>query len=325
MKIYKHITIVDLVALVTIFSILFLYFLFQIKNELKSDPILASAEELKNDVLNCKSKNILNGALYKKKVNFSNCDEVKKELETFGLELNVEKMIEYGYLDENELDNYYKKNKSLISVSIYNENNEVKFVLNKNPFSKYKKSLSYNIIYNVMNPISDNSSVLKNIDIDKNELYVEKINNQKNFIFKGNVIDNYVAFNNLLFRIVSVDSYGKVKLVFNDFVDIKSNYEDIFYNLNEWLEKSLNKESFKKRIVNHTWCLNDLCVENKVGLLTEEEDKIVQSYLKKDYEYWKLNSKPNLTEAYIKPVIILDEIVEIEDGNGTLDDPYIVK
>lgn len=84
------------------------------------------------------------------------------------------------------------------------------------------------------------------------------------YVFKGNS-DNYIAFNEELWRIVSLEKDGTVKIVRNDLLNLKKNYKDaIEYLNNDYYNSLKNKNLIEKKDFNTTYY--------DIGNLTTEED-----------------------------------------------------
>lgn len=130
-----------------------------------------------------------------------------------------------------------------------------------------------------------------------------KRNKGEKFVYTGEADDNYVLFSGMMFRIVSTDGDGNVKLITDNTIS-NVNYGDndlgfkdsnIYTWLNEYFYNNLNSES-RKYMKEVTWCYDnqenpgiiDTCnnsVNAKVGLLSVSE-----------YERAKVNNRSYLTQ-----------------------------
>ena len=213
------------------------------------------------------------------------------------------------------------------------------------------------------------------------------------YIYRGDDVNNYVSFNDMLFRIIKIDSSNNIKLVLNERTedyyawDNKYNSEraqnvgnttnylltNIRKSLNEYYDKTFTKES-KAKIVSKTLCVGkysftdnfssekecSIIKENeKIGLLNLMDYKNAsldsgcvslksgectnRNYLANDsIGTWTLNSSSDDTyrvfyisnevdestasnEKRINPVIYLSDKVITNQGNGSLEKPYIIK
>lgn len=151
----------------------------------------------------------------------------------------------------------------------------------------------------------------------------ELINDENIYYFRGNVLNNYVSFANLLWRIVKINEDGSVKLVLNDVIDVLTKYSEdevafsdslIKESLDSWY--SLNLANYADYIANYKFC-NDymltgetfnaynrivtdknpvnIClgeeVSTKIGLLTADEVMYAGASLEKNESYYLMNSE----------------------------------
>ena len=213
------------------------------------------------------------------------------------------------------------------------------------------------------------------------------------YIYRGDDVNNYVKFNDQLWRIVKVDSEGDIKLVLatkledtyywddaynsekDDNVGITTDYlhTDIRKTLNDYYEENFTKDN-KAKIVSKKLCIgkyditDDFSVEKECSIIKENE-KVgllnatdyqnasldsgcinLQSNECTNYNYlsdnefvtWLLNATSKNTysvlnlsgtisesrasrEMRINPVINLTNRVIILSGDGTQENPYMVK
>lgn len=181
-----------------------------------------------------------------------------------------------------------------------------------------------------------------------------------NYIYKGNVNNNYVKYNNMLYRIVRVNKDDTMVLISNDYINVlnwdkeKTNYLDSNINkyLNEYYAKMLNKNI----LTNNSVCLDNfdnlsnITCNNKnsdhyVNLLNVSDflNSIVdgKSYLVKDEEIFWLNDSSSdkvwhtngvnvsMSESNnfyeVKPVITLKATAIYYSGDGSIENPYIIE
>ncbi len=181
------------------------------------------------------------------------------------------------------------------------------------------------------------------------------------YIFKGKVDNNYLEYNNLLYRVVKIYKDGSVEIVLEDGINslyydeenvsyIKS---DIHKYLNDiYMDKLVDKEDVNKgpicldmvNNIENITC-NDIDYSSYVKLLMVGDyvNSILdgESYLNKDGEYyylgnnsskgiWILNGE-NLSisdtkNAYkVRPVITLKNTSKYISGKGSLEEPFIIK
>lgn len=190
-----------------------------------------------------------------------------------------------------------------------------------------------------------------NITYNTNGLYKVDDNN---YYYKGFVNNNYVNYNGRLYRVVSINE-NSIKLIENDSVTTMYYGNNVFGEsyINNWLNNdysnsviSINSDYCNKEIdINDYKC--DETINTKVGLLTVEEYLLAgakESYLNNKNYWWLLNysdKKPlyvnnegninntvvNNGEYYsfgVRPVITISRDIELKNGVGTLEDPYII-
>lgn len=115
------------------------------------------------------------------------------------LEVNISKLIEEGLMKN--ISEYTKDEETSCSgkVTIYNNNDNFLYIPNINCGDKYKTKNLHDTI------ISDN------LVTTGNGLY--QINDE--YVFKGDNINNYISINNILFRIISINEDGTIRLIEN--------------------------------------------------------------------------------------------------------------
>ncbi len=140
----------------------------------------------------------------------------------------------------------------------------------------YENSLAYNIINNASNNYDVNRTKLS----DKTSLESKKLikvneNNQEYYYFNGDVVDNYVYFDNMCFRVVKIDADKSTELILQDVNGdcSKNNYiineldygykidnDNIIFDRNKMLEniKSFeDKLKSKNKIKIGNWCYSN--------------------------------------------------------------------
>lgn len=235
------------------------------------------------------------------------------------------------------------------------------------------------------------NDIVKDTKTDEYGNGVYTINNE--LVYRGDDVDNYVSFNDQLWRIVKVDSEGDIKLVLatksedtyywddaynsekDDNVGITTDYlhTNIRKSLNDYYENNFAKDN-KAKIVSKNLCIgkynitDDFSVEKECSIIKENENVgllnatdyqnasldsgcvNLQSQECTNYNYlsgdefvtWLLNASSENTysvlnlsgtigesrasrEMRINPVINLTNRVIILSGDGTQENPYIVK
>lgn len=185
--------------------------------------------------------------------------------------------------------------------------------------------------------------------------------NDSDYIFNGNVTNNYVYYSNQLWRIIKIDKDKKISLITDDNVSSlvysydTNNYQDSYaYSwLNDKYYNSLNNPD--KYLEENKWCVSpgktkeENCKKkttSKVGLLAYYQYKIAganKGFLNINKYYWTLTpSEENKTwyvfaeggvndnsyeddnyHSYgVRPVITIKNSVNYVSGTGTKEDPY---
>lgn len=233
----------------------------------------------------------------------------------------------------------------------------IKGKVNTNKIGKYE------ITYQVADSLDNTTIVTREVEVIESLSKVVKTDTKaSNGYYKGERYDNYIMFNNILFRIVKINSDDTVTIVSdNPLANIdygaKNNRFD-GSNMDEWLNDyfypQLSDKS-KKLIVSSKWC-DDIYKEGKstcdryskkknVGILSLEDyvnslDNLGFSYLGIMARVWYNNfdsnnqvwsGKSNTQAAYkdnillnIKPAINLKKDTRITGGDGSPDDPYLI-
>jgi len=217
--------------------------------------------------------------------------------------------------------------------------------------------------YNEFNVIKPNDKLVELLTKENNIAYSGDGLYQKDdlYYYRGKNVNNYVYYSGRLFRIVSIDD--NVKLISND-IDTtlvwgyESNYQDSY--INKWLNNnyynSLSQGDFeliKSSLCNNSIDINNYScnetIEENVGLLTTEEYIRAMgsdSYLNINKYWWTLNYDEDNMVYYVnnegtinnishsldtyysygvRPVINLSREITYLKGEGTLDNPYVIK
>lgn len=222
---------------------------------------------------------------------------------------------------------------------------------------------TYEITYKVTDSLDNETTVKRTVEVIESlsKVVTEDTKSTNNY-YKGTTSDNYVMFNNILFRMVKINSDGTVTIASeNPLANIdygaKNNRFD-GSNMDEWLNNyfypQLNNKS-KKLIVSSKWC-DDIYTEGKttcdryskaknIGILSLQDyvnslDNEKNTYLEIMARTWYNNFdgnnkvwsvKSSSKEAYndnillnIRPAITLKKDTKITGGTGERDDPYLL-
>ncbi len=220
---------------------------------------------------------------------------------------------------------------------------------------------TYTIQYKISDSFENESVVTRKIKVIQTLNKVVEDSTDKDKIYKGNDVQNYIMFSNMLFRIVGLNSDGSVKIVASDNIGTV-NYDDVDKWLNDYFYDHLTDKS-TKYIVKGSFCKSTVsdknvdtvksCKGNKkenVGLLSisDYNNSVIDgnSYLYPNNIAWTSNNQNdnkawavrtyfsgNGTSKYMSfddkynfavyPVINLKKGIKLIDGDGSLGDPYI--
>lgn len=163
------------------------------------------------------------------------------------------------------------------------------------------------------------------------------------YIFKGEIENNYVLYNNMLWRIIKINSDSSLELILDDYINMlpKNLISTFFDNL----ESNLDLDY----LIENNICKDTFDNENNITYQKLEKDKYVSllsvyDYMNSFYEnktfitndeekLWLYNndahtngdklSTSNENNFYeIKPVITIKNSTLYKSGNGTKNSPY---
>ncbi len=227
---------------------------------------------------------------------------------------------------------------------------------------------TYTITYTAKDRLDNSSTVTRTVEVIENlSNTIGEVTQTSNGVFKGLAENNYLMFNNMLFRIVRINSDKSILVVsdnslFNvDFGGKRYTGSSLDEFLNTYFYSLLEKEN-QDMIVESKWCDDEInsdymktecsrySEKRKIGILALEDYNNSlnngESYLDDIRVTWYMNFNkegnpwvlstlydyPNRVAAMdkdylfnVKPAFTLKENVKIYDGNGTIDDPYIVR
>ena len=199
-----------------------------------------------------------------------------------------------------------------------------------NLFRIYNKTKNINLL---------SEYIIKNNDITTKD----GLNNENSsYTFKGEVNNNYVLYNNLLWRIVKISNNSSITLILDDYINmlpknlINLFLENLTNNLNtDYLTKNkicideMNDNEITCNKTNNDSYISLLSVYDYLNSFYEEK-----TFITKDKEImWLYNndnhtngdsiSKSNENNFYeIRPVITLKANTTYKTGNGHKDNPY---
>ncbi len=222
--------------------------------------------------------------------------------------------------------------------------------------------IKYYRIYNPKIDSSDGSVLLAQDIVGRNE-YVTSgaglYSSSGNYIYKGDVNNNYLKYNNLLWRILRINADNTIDIILDDYSNIlswdsevgKYSASEINTYLNDYFIKSLDKNVLAKvnicddvvndlnkitcEIQNNDEYVKLLDINNFLNSVKDKksylvgEDEIFWLSNYSDDKVWHTNginvSQSTSNKFYeIKPVVRLKNTVTYSEGDGTVNNPYIV-
>lgn len=219
--------------------------------------------------------------------------------------------------------------------------------------------------YRIYNPKVDTTSgevlLARNI-IGNSEMVYEGAglySSSGNYLYKGDVKNNYIKYNNMLWRIVKINMDNTIDIILDDYIsilpwnnEVSKFAESKMYNyLNNDFLNNLNKDM----LVKSNFCEDRIDDLSSITCNSQNSDSYVKlmdvtaflnsvkdkkTYLAKDNEIfwlsdyseddaWHTNgsnvskSAPN-TFYEIRPMVKLKNTVTFTEGEGTIDNPYMV-
>ena len=220
--------------------------------------------------------------------------------------------------------------------------------------------------YRIYNPKagSSNSSVLLAKDIvGKSEFATGDepglFSSSGNYIYKGEIDNNYLKYNNMLWRIIRINADNSLDIILDDYINLLPwnnkmttfTESDVYKYLNDNFLNSLDKEMLSKT----SFCTDEISDLTKITCEKQNSDNYVKlldvanflnsvknskSYLVNSEEImwlsdagndktWHTNgvnvSQSDSNNFYeIRPVVRLKNTVFYTKGDGTKDNPYLV-
>ena len=219
--------------------------------------------------------------------------------------------------------------------------------------------------YRIYNPKVDSSdgSVLLAQNITGNSEIVYQgsglYSSSGNYIYKGDVKDNYIMYNNMLWRILKINVDNSIDIILDDYINILPWNKEVTNfassSINDYLNKDFLNNLDKDLLVKVNYCedkiedLNSITCDKKnneqyvklldiTSFLNSVKEK--KSFLVSDDEIfwlsdyntdkvWHTNSV-NVSQSdsnifyEVRPVVKLKNTVTYSKGEGKKDNPYIV-
>lgn len=216
-------------------------------------------------------------------------------------EYNVVDLIEDGYVSSNTKNPITGKDyEKEVKVVVVNEDNNIKFYY-----------VNGNTMYDVIKR-EDNAD-----------------NEYDDYIFKGNTENNYISFNEEMYRIIKVDSYGYTYII----KDVSVNNVQK-RDINTYLNHNINdeiKENYVKYIESDEGILSkdlyELTIENNNSYLLKNKNTWLKD--NNDYKILSVDTGEILDAsdndyASVKNVLKLKNIFVVEKGDGSKFNPYTI-
>lgn len=228
---------------------------------------------------------------------------------------------------------------------------------------------NYEITYKASDKLNNTTTVTRKVTVEESlNSVVKNATNETNGYYKGQAENNYVKFNNMIFRIIKVNDNDTVTIASDELlasVDYTNNgrFEDS--SLDSWLNDyfyNLLEEKYQNLITTSSWCDSVLnndqymatecsreTAKRNVGILSIEDynntlDNGI-SFLDYPGIVWYANLDTNnnpwtmtnlfdyplksepMNQEYlfnVRPAVTLKKNTKILDGDGSVNDPYIL-
>ena len=220
--------------------------------------------------------------------------------------------------------------------------------------------------YRIYNPKAENGetiTLLSNTISGHSEIVYEGSGlyiDSGNYIYKGDVTNNYLFYNNLLWRIVRINQDGTLEIILDDYINLLewNTKIDSFTNasINKYLNEYFYQQLDSTYLANSSYCTDKISslttitcniknndyfvklmditnflnsvVSGKTYLTNDEEIMWLSDY--SDDTVWHTNgyniSKSMPSKFYeIRPVVTLKASSVMYGGTGTVDDPYLIE
>ena len=223
--------------------------------------------------------------------------------------------------------------------------------------------IKYYRIYNPKVDSSDGSVLLAKDIVGKSEFATDDeaglISSSGNYIYKGDVNNNYLRYNDMLWRIVRINSDNSIDIILDDYITllpwnnsvVEFTKSDIYEYLNKEFLNKLDKEMLNKT----SFCTDKITDLTNITCEGTDIDSYVKlldvanflnsvldgkSYLSRNEEIfwlsdygtdkiWHTNgtnvSQSEAKQFYeIRPMVRLKNTTVYKDGDGSLDKPFEV-
>jgi hypothetical protein len=227
-----------------------------------------------------------------------------------------------------------------------------------------RRLIKYYKIYNPTDPAGNKVELLGDRITGRSEFVYEGsglYNNETGYVYKGEVDNNYIVYNNLVWRILRINTDKSMVIILEDSMtmlpwnDKSVNYKDS--DIHRYLNNEFLNNLDKSYLVKNSFCEDS--VENLTSISCEKKDSesyvslldistflnsIVdkESYLVDDWDsiFWLNNyssdkvwhtnevniSQSDANSFYgVRPVVKLKSTIPYVSGDGTKDNPYLTE
>ncbi len=223
--------------------------------------------------------------------------------------------------------------------------------------------IKYYRIYNPKVDSGDGSILLARDIVGKSEFATDDsdglFSSSGSYIYKGNVTNNYLKYNNMLWRIVRINADNSLDIILDDYISILPwNKEATAFKeseIYEYLNKDFLENLDKELLVSTSFCEDKIDDLSNITCEKQDSDSYVKlldvtnflnsvrekkSYLIKEDEIfwlsdygtdkiWHTNgysvSQSDANTFYeIRPMLRLRNTTVYSEGDGSIDKPYLV-
>ncbi len=227
-----------------------------------------------------------------------------------------------------------------------------------------KRLIHYYKIYNPTDPSGNKVQLLADRITGKSEFVYEGnglYNNETGYVYKGEVDNNYIMYNNLLWRILKINTDGTMNIILEDSMTMlpwnnkSANFKDS--DMYKYLNNDFLNNLDKSYLVKNTYCedsvesLSSISCEKKnsdsyvtlldistfLNSIIEKKTYLVDSW---DSIFWLINyssdkvwhtNEVNVSQSdanlfyQVRPVVKLKSTVAYVSGDGTKEKPYVIE
>ena len=220
------------------------------------------------------------------------------------------------------------------------------------------KNGTYEVTYKVRDSFNNETVKIRTVKVEQILNKIVEKNTDKTNIYKGNTENNYIKLDGIIFKIIGLNDDGSVKIVSNDAL-AAVDYNDIDDWLNDYFYNKLSDSAKEYIKTDSKWCnekisnpenytkCNSYSKKKAVGLLSvadinnskgedgsynilnttktwtsniSSSSKTITYYIREGYQ--TINNNTNLA---VYPTININKGSYISKGDGTTDNPYILK